>query len=181
MSWRQHLDVTSGELRVATTLEAGTSTVEAVVKCKEPLLKGEPQFLVGIRRVDHPMRLPSAEHSGPFKVLGVMIELAPRTPRGDGYGAQPGSFLHLCKSLMKPRRDEGEEAYGYRVHAYLNLIEAKSETITITDVLHPDSCIEFAHLHEPYLILAYQQEFSYPSPDDVVKEFEDRWFRLAEE
>ncbi|NIN64986.1 MAG: hypothetical protein GTO63_09855 [Anaerolineae bacterium] len=181
MSWRQHLDVMRGELRVATTLEAGTGTVEAVVKCREPLLKGEPQFLVGIRRVDHPTRLPSPEHSGPFKVLGVMIELAPRIPRRDRYGAQPGSFLHLVKRLMAPRRDEGEEALGYRVLAYLNLIEAKSETITITDVLHPDSPIEFAYLQEPYLILAHQQEFSYSSPDDVVKEFEDRWFRPAEE
>lgn len=181
MSWRQHLDVMRGELRVATPLDAGTSTVEAVVKCKEPVLKGEVQFLVGIRRVDHADRLPSVEHTGPFKVLGVMIELAPRIPRGDGYGAQPGSFLHLCRRLMTPKRDEGEEAYGYRVLAYLNLIEAKSETITITDGLHPDSCIEFAHLQEPYLILAHQQEFSYPSLDEVVKEFEDRWFSLAEE
>jgi hypothetical protein len=181
MSWRQHLDVTRGELRAATTLDTGTSTVEAVVKCKEPLSKGEFQFLVGIRRVGHPMRLTNAEHSGPFKIAGVMIEMAPRTPRGDGYGAQPGSFLHLCQSLMTPRRDEAEEAYGYRVHAYLNLVQAKSETIILTDRLQPDSCIEFAHLQEPYCIVAHRQEFSYQSREDVVKEFEDRWFRLSEQ
>jgi len=174
------LDVTSGELRLATTQEAGARTVEMVVKCKEPLFKGELQFLLGLRKVDHPMRIPSPEHTGPFKVLGVMIELAPRTPRGEGYGAQPGSFLHLCKRLLRPRKDEGEEAYGYRVHAYLNLIEAKSETVTLTDGLHPASCIEVAHLQEPYLILAHDNESSYPSPDDVVTEFEDRWFRLTE-
>jgi hypothetical protein len=86
-----------------------------------------------------------------------------------------------CKEGDEARLDKGEEAYGYRVPTYLNLIEAQSETITITDVLHPDSCIEFAHLQEPYLILAHQQEFSYPSLDEVVKEFEDRWFCLAEE
>jgi hypothetical protein len=179
MSWRQDLEVTSGALRVVPAEHPATHAVEAVMKCREPLFEGDQKFLVGIRKVDHPIRLPSPEQRGPFKVLGVTIELGPSIPRTGGYGAQPSNFLHLCKRLLRPRRDKGEEAYGYRVSAYLNLVEAETETITITADLHPHSFIELAHLREPYVILAHHEQMSAPSPDRVIEEFGHRWWRLA--
>jgi len=181
MSWVQQLDVSSGEARLNPGEQSDTYTVEGVLRCKEPAIESAEQFLVGFRKVDHSIQLAGERQTRSFEVHGVHIQLMRRHPYLQRQSPQPTNFLSLCQRLLRPLRQEGDEWYGYEFWAHLNLVDLQAETFTVTDAGHPDSAVEFAHIVQPYVLVRHRGQDSFPSAEDLMGEFENRWWPLSVE
>ena len=181
MSWVQQLDVSSGEARLSPGRRNDTCIVEGVLRCKELAFESAEQFLVGFRRVDHPLQPPGEAQTGSFEVHGAHIQLMPRHPYSQSQSPQPRNFLSLCQRLLRPLRQAGDEWYGYEFWARLNLVNLQAETFTVTDAGHPESAVEFAHIVQPYVLVGYRGQDPFPSAEDLISEFENRWWPLGTE
>lgn len=181
MSWVQQLDVSSGEARLSPGRRNDTYTVEGVLRCKELAFESAEQFLVGFRKVDHSIQLPGERQTRSFEVHGVHIQLGPSHPYLQRQSPQPRNFLSLCQRLLRPLRQDGDEWYGYEFSARLNLVDLHAETFMVTDADHPDSAVEFAHIVQPCVLVRHRGQDSFPSAEDLIGEFENRWWPLSVE
>jgi hypothetical protein len=154
-------------------------TVEAVLRCNELASQSPTQFLVGFRDVNHAIPSGAAMQTSSFVVRGVYIQLGRRLPYVQRSSAQPTDFLSLCQRTLAPLREEGDEWFGYEFRASLNVVDWGAESFALTDVGHPDSAVEFAHLLPPYVAVRYRSRYSFPSFEDLIGEFENRWWPLG--
>lgn len=178
MSWEQTLDVLGGEVRFAPEEQEGMYTVEGLLRCSEPFVEGGHQFLAGFRKVNHPLSSALVDLPAPkrFQLLGFQVALRPALPP---HGSQPDTFLDLSSRLLAPLRDKRETSFGYDFRAYLGA-ESWEEALNLrfNSTGHPRSAAEFAHLLEPYVIVAPYKIYEYPSSEEVIRAFETRWWSL---
>jgi hypothetical protein len=155
MSWEQRLDVLDGQIRLRPTKTEDRYTVEGLVKCSGASLEGTERCEVWLQDVEHLVPFADPEHRK-FEVVGGTVKLEPRSEPNDG---PPSGFLALCRRLLRPDEQAGEERCGYQFSANLQLRVGELVRLMVKDTSYrgrTGQFVAFKSLQSPFTYVDHE-------------------------
>lgn len=157
MPWLTELAVPYGRVWFKPSAEEGTYTVEALLECAE-------QFKVWFQDIEREIPYADPKSTRKHKVQDGRIALASRLEPDIPV---PDDLLELCRRLLSPEKERGEQWYGYVFSAHLPLDIGETLEVSFRDTTfwgRDATFVEFARFEEPCALVAHERYEIYGEP-----------------